>query len=437
MKERLLNHPVLKAASVIIAFVVWLAIMNISNPIITRTITNIPVNVTNASYIESMNLSYALAAGFDTIAVSVEANRSLVERLSAANISATVDLTQIVDMDADPVMVPVTVSVPGVSQNAITVLPRNIQLRLEEMQSKDFVINAVAGSSSPARGYEVGSLTSNPEKMTIRGPSSMIERIDKVQAEVDVSYLDSDTSLGATLHVFDKNGDELNESRMSYLTFSVPESSIRVSVKLYKVASEIPIVAQTYGDPSPGYQAGEVTVTPQTISVAGTEEALEEFRLDGNRILITEESAAVDISGASKDVEIRVNLPDYLPSGIRLADGFSETVVVTVKILQFNTKSLEVESRNIEKLNLAEGRNAVFESAVVDIRVRGSDIGLDSITKDDVHASVDLADVKLGTQMVPVKVELPEGFELAEDVLAEITVTENTVLPQSEVTAAE
>lgn len=436
MRERLLSHPGLKAAAIIIAFVVWLAIMNVSNPVITRTITNIPVNVTNPSYIESMNLSYALADGFDTISVSVEGNRSLVEKLSASNISANVDLTQIIDMNANPVMVPVTVSVPGVNQNAITVIPRNIQLRLEEMESKDFVLGAVTGNTVPARGYEVGSLATNPEKLTIRGPSSMIQRIDKVQAEVDVSYLDSDAVLGATLHVYDKNGDELTESRMNYLTFSVGEDAVRVYVELYKVISEIPIIAEPYGEPKAGYQVGEVSVTPQTISIAGSDEALAEFKADGNRILIAKETRAVDITGASEDVEIRVNLPDYLPAGIRLASGFSDTVVVTVKILLYNTKSLELDTKHIEKQNIKEGRNAVIENSVVDIRVKGSDQDLEGLTADMISASVDLKDVPLGTSTVPVHVVLPDNFALAEDVLVDITVTENTVLSQNEETEA-
>ena len=432
MRERLLDHPVLKLISVVIAFLVWLAIMNVSNPVITRTITNIPVNVTNASYIESMNQSYALADGFDTVNVTVEATRSTVEKLSANNISANVDLTQIIDMDSNPVMVPVTVSVPGVNQSSVSVNPRNIQIRLEEMESKDFVINAVAGKSSPARGYEVGSLTSIPEKLTIRGPRTMIDRIDKVQAEVDVSYLDQDTTLGATLHVYDKNGDELGESRMNYLTFSVDESGIRVKVTLYKVVTEVPIYAETYGEPAPGYQVGEITVTPQNISIAGSDEALQKFHDEGGAILINSESKAVDISGASSDVEIRVNLPDYLPAGIRLAEGFSDTVVVTVKILEYNTKSLEYETKNIEKQSLKDGLNAVFESSVVDIRVKGSDKALENLTADQIETYVDLKGIPLGTSSVPVRVELPDGFSLAEDVMVDITVTETTVLSQTE-----
>ena len=432
MKNRLFQNPGLKVASLLIAFFVWLVIMNVSNPVITRTISNIPVNVSNSSYIESMNLSGAITPGFDTVNVIVEANRSVAERLTPAIVNATVDLTQIIDMESSPVMAPVTVSIPGVSQNAITVIPRNIQLTLEEMESRDFMINPVTGGTTPARGYQVGKMVSNPEKMTIRGPKSLIERIDKVQAEVDVSYLRDDSAIGATIHIYDKNGDELNESRMKYLTFSADESAIRVLVELYSILSDVEIGAETYGTPAQGYQAGEITVTPQTISVAGPADVLSSFLTSGGSLLITEESRAVDISGASDDVEIRVNLPDYLPGGLEIAEGFSDTVVVTVKILEYNTKSVEFETKAIEKKNLQEGYSAVFDSASLDIRVKGEDSALEHLTADSISASVDLSDLEPGTVTVPVDVRLPDEFGIAEPVTADITITKTTVLTQSE-----
>lgn len=426
MKDRLLNHPFLKAASLVVAFAVWLIIMNISNPVITKTVSNIPVNVTNVSYVESMNLSYALANGYDTVSVTIEASRSVAERLTASNITATADLTQIIDMNSNPVLVPVTVSVPGVSPSAASVYPRNVQIRLEEMVSKDFVINAVA-VSTPARGFEVGTLTAYPEKVTIRGPKSLVKRIDQVQAEVDVTGLDADASLKAVLHTYDKNGDELSESRINNLTYS--ESTILVDVDLYRVRADVAIETEAYGKPADGYYVGDISVTPQTISVAGTDEALEELASVGNRILITEESRAVDISGASTDDEVRVNLSKYLPDGISLASGLSDTVVVTVKILEFNTKSIEIESKNIAKTNLEQNLNAVFDSSTVDIRIKGSDEALETLSADAITAKVDLTDFSEGTFMVPVEVELPEGFSLAEEPMIELTITETTVLP--------
>lgn len=432
MKSRLLSHPGLKAASLIVAFAVWLIIMNVNNPVVRKTIINIPLTVTNASYVESMGLAYAPMTNSDSVSVTVETNRSIAERLSQNNITATVDLTQIVDMNSNPVMVPVNVSIPGVSQNSIIVQPRNVQIRLEELVSRDFVINAVTGSSFPARGYEVGTLSCTPEKVTIRGAKSMVERIDSVQAEVDVSYLSEDSILTATLHIFDKNGDEMSESRMKYFSFNIDVDRIRVNVKLYRVQTDVGIAAETYGDPAPGYYVGEITMTPQTVSVAGTTEALMGIREQGNRLLITEESRAVDISGASEDVEIRVNLPDYLPTGTRLAAGLSDTVVVNVKILEFNTKSLVIETKNIKKENQSEKLNAVFTSTTMDVRIKGTDAALASLTPDMLDLSVDLKGLEAGTYTLPIQVGLPEEFSLAEEATADITLTETTVVNDTE-----
>jgi len=71
MKNTVFRNPGLKLVSLFAAYVVWFLIMNISNPVTIRTISNVPVNISNASYIESQNLSYRIADGFDTISVTV------------------------------------------------------------------------------------------------------------------------------------------------------------------------------------------------------------------------------------------------------------------------------------------------------------------------------------------------------------------------------
>ena len=423
MKNRLFEHPVLKIVSLVIAFIVWLVIMNVSNPVITRTISNIPVNVSNASYIESMNLSYALADGFDTVSVQISANRSVTERLMQSSITANVDLTQIIDFNSDPVMVPVTVQIPGVSTDSITANPRNIEISLEDMVSQDFVINTTAGDTSPANGYEIGSISATPEKLTLRGPKSLIERIDKVVAQVDVTGLKTDATLGTTIRVFDKNGDVLSDSRMNYLTPNIGFDDIRVRVTLDEVLSDVPIVAQSYGTPAEGYTVGDISVTPSTIQLVGSEDALDAFRADGGKIVIDSDSKAVDISGASSDQDINVKITDYLPADLRLAADLTDKVVVNVKILEQNTKSFEIETKNIRQDNLPDSLNAVFKESQLDVRVKGSDEKLARLSTDDISASVDLSGVKAGDVTLPVSISLPDGYELASQVTADLTIS--------------
>ncbi|WP_274941154.1 CdaR family protein [Chordicoccus furentiruminis] len=422
-RNHVFTHPVLGVVSLVIAFFVWLIVMNVSDPVRTKTFASIPVSVSNASYVESKGLSYKIADGFQNISVTVKSNTSIIERLSTSSIVANADLTQIIDFNSDPVMVPVTVQIPGVSTDSITANPRNIEISLEDMVSQDFVINTTAGDTSPANGYEIGSISATPEKLTLRGPKSLIERIDKVVAQVDVTGLKTDATLGTTIRVFDKNGDVLSDSRMNYLTPNIGFDDIRVRVTLDEVLSDVPIVAQSYGTPAEGYTVGDISVTPSTIQLVGSEDALDAFRADGGKIVIDSDSKAVDISGASSDQDINVKITDYLPADLRLAADLTDKVVVNVKILEQNTKSFEIETKNIRQDNLPDSLNAVFKESQLDVRVKGSDEKLARLSTDDISASVDLSGVKAGDVTLPVSISLPDGYELASQVTADLTIS--------------
>ena len=422
-RNHVFTHPVLGVVSLVIAFFVWLIVMNVSDPVRTKTFASIPVSVSNASYVESKGLSYKIADGFQNISVTVKSNTSIIERLSTSSIVANADLTQIIDFNSDPVMVPVTVQIPGVSTDSITANPRNIEISLEDMVSQDFVINTTAGDTSPANGYEIGSISATPEKLTLRGPKPLIERIDKVVAQVDVTGLKTDATLGTTIRVFDKNGDVLSDSRMNYLTPNIGFDDIRVRVTLDEVLSDVPIVAQSYGTPAEGYTVGDISVTPSTIQLVGSEDALDAFRADGGKIVIDSDSKAVDISGASSDQDINVKITDYLPADLRLAADLTDKVVVNVKILEQNTKSFEIETKNIRQDNLPDSLNAVFKESQLDVRVKGSDEKLARLSTDDISASVDLSGVKAGDVTLPVSISLPDGYELASQVTADLTIS--------------
>lgn len=422
-RNHVFTHPVLGVVSLVIAFFVWLIVMNVSDPVRTKTFASIPVSVSNASYVESKGLSYKIADGFQNISVTVKSNTSIIERLSTSSIVANADLTQIIDFNSDPVMVPVTVQIPGVSTDSITANPRNIEISLEDMVSQDFVINTTAGDTSPANGYEIGSISATPEKLTLHGPKSLIERIDKVVAQVDVTGLKTDATLGTTIRVFDKNGDVLSDSRMNYLTPNIGFDDIRVRVTLDEVLSDVPIVAQSYGTPAEGYTVGDISVTPSTIQLVGSEDALDAFRADGGKIVIDSDSKAVDISGASSDQDINVKITDYLPADLRLAADLTDKVVVNVKILEQNTKSFEIETKNIRQDNLPDSLNAVFKESQLDVRVKGSDEKLARLSTDDISASVDLSGVKAGDVTLPVSISLPDGYELASQVTADLTIS--------------
>ena len=75
----------------------------------------------------------------------------------------------------------------------------------------------------------VGSLTADPEKVTLRGPKTLISEISKVVAEVNVSGLSEDAELEAKLVLYDVNGNVIDQT---LLENNLGKEGISVRVKL-------------------------------------------------------------------------------------------------------------------------------------------------------------------------------------------------------------
>ena len=80
LKQRLKNNWTLKLASVAIAFLIWLVVGNINDPIIQKVYSNVKVNITNGSYIESRGMTYRLDSNYQTVSVTLRGNSSKVTK---------------------------------------------------------------------------------------------------------------------------------------------------------------------------------------------------------------------------------------------------------------------------------------------------------------------------------------------------------------------
>ena len=420
---KLFQNMTLKMASLAGAIIIWLIIMNINDPVVTRIIYDVPVNVVNTSYIESMGLSYKISDGYDTIAVTVRGNRSLVESLTASRFNVTADLTQIISLETDPVMVPLTVYCPSISSENLTASPRNINIDIEEMVSKEFVINATEAGTTPANGFEVGEMTVEPETVTIRGPGTLIDKIERVNAIVDVTGIRTDKDMEPVIRITDKNGEQITDTQMSYLSMNVTEEEMNVHVTVYAVRSGVSLKVETSGEPASGYTVGNIAVTPSTLSVVGSRAVLDMLEQNGNVITITADSGLVDVTDKVSDVSVKIDIRHILPEGLSLASQISTTAVVSVQILPANSRSVTVETRNIDLSGLADGYSCVFESSSLEIKIQGSPEILSGLSASDLRASVDLSGLMIGRQKVPVSVDLPDGCSLVEDVFVGVIIS--------------
>ena len=193
MKKNLMNKFTLKILSLAVAILVWLLVVNIEDPVRSETYWDVPVTIVNESYLTSNLQIPLLVDGSDTVTVRVRATSSTLRSIDRDSIKAEADMTQIISMDTTPYMVPVRVVCPGVSDEDITVTPANIPIETDELTSQAMTISASVGGTTPEAGYEVGKLTVNPEKVTISGPEDLINKLDRVVADIDVSGMSKAT----------------------------------------------------------------------------------------------------------------------------------------------------------------------------------------------------------------------------------------------------
>lgn len=433
-KRKLTDNLSLKIMSVAIAIVVWLIVVNIDNPVGTNYYTITDVELINKEYVESSDTIGKMCMpeeNQDSVKVAITASKKVRDRIRLSDITAVADLQQAVSLDTDPVMVPITVTclASGVLPSDIKVTPQNLTVNLDEKETQEFVVNVSKGDTKPGKDYEVGSLTASPEKIRITGPKTLVNKIDKVNATIALDGNTEDYTQEVNLTIYDKNQEALSESEMNSLRIE-NNAKVIVTAKLWKIRTGVKIAAGYVGTPAGGYQVGSVKTVPDTISVAGNTEGLESLSENDNMITIPADR--IDISGESKDVERKISLKNLLPDNVKLTSDSSEDVWVTVSILPVGSQEFNLPTKNIEVKNKPDNLQVTFETAQIALRIKSESEDLEDLNiNEDVKAEIDLKDKEAGNYKVPVKLSLPDGYEMVEDVYTEVVISPASVSDES------
>lgn len=409
MKERLMNNWGLKILAFFVAALLWFIVVNIDNPITDQTYSNIPVNVINAEVLASEDSpkTYQIVDNTQTVNVTVKAKRSVLSKISQEDIVAVADMKELV-LESQ---IPIQVSVKGHEYKEAYSNPRNLQIHLEDEETRKFPI--VPKTTGTVRdGYVLGNIQAVPERVSIRGPKSMIDKISKVEASVSVSGLSQDTVLPSELTLYDQDGNKIDQQ---LLMNNLGGDGVGISVQLLNTKS-IPVVFDTSEIMvADGYGFAGITYEPQEVNVCGETSALKKI----SEIRIP--ASVLRKKGLKGKTEQIVDISKYLPEDIQLVEENGASVVVTISVEKDGTKSFDVTVGSIVVDNLKEGMTMRFETAeALEIPVRGPKEALDTIDM-SASISIDMAPYEdPGVYDVPIKVSLPEHCTLEKEVLVKV-----------------
>lgn len=413
MKKRLMNNWGLKILAFFVAALLWFVVVNIDNPITDQTYSNIPVNVINAEVLASEDSpkTYQIVDNTQTVNVTVRAKRSVLSKISQEDIVAVADMKELV-LESQ---IPIQVSVKGHEYKEAYSNPRNLQIRLEDEETRKFPI--VPKTTGTVRdGYVLGNIQAVPERVSIRGPKSVIDKISKVEASVSVSGLSQDTVLPSELILYDQDGNEIDQQ---LLMNNLGTDGVAISVQLLNTKN-VPIVFDTSDIiVEDGYELAGITYEPREVKVCGEASALKKV----TEIRIP--ASVLRVRGLKEKTEQIIDISKYLPDDIQLVEENGESVVVTISVEKDGTKLFEVTAGSIVVNNLKDGMIMHFETAeALEIPVRGPKEALEAIDMGAI-ISIDMAKYdKPGVYNVPVEVSLPDHCILEKEVFVKVALEE-------------
>lgn len=415
MKKALTRNLGLKLASLVLAFVLWFLVAQIYDPKDTVTFNNIQVRLINTELLDEEGKVYEVLDNSNLVRVTVTGPQSIVKsELRRSDIVAEADMSKLTDINT----IAITYYCENVSNDSVEIKGNHdsVRLSVEDKTSKWIKLESNT-IGEVASGYLIGNVTLDQTNIEVTGPKSAISQVD--HAGVDINVTDSTSSLSANVDIklYDADGNELT---LESVKKNVNSAHMTVEVLATK---EVPVEIEYMGVPEDGYMAtGEVESSVPTVRIAGTASAL----VGISAITVPEDR--MNITGQSSDLVDIINLKEYLPSNVRLANkSFDGKITATVYIEPIDTKDLTIPADNISITGVPDGMEAEVTSTAEEYNITVSGLTRDvSILRDSsVTGVLDLNQWMEDNgleELTPGNYTIPVTFNLSEDITVDTDV---------------
>ncbi|MBO5474472.1 MAG: hypothetical protein J6A08_11935 [Lachnospiraceae bacterium] len=424
MKNKFVKNWGLKIGSFLFAVVLWIIVTNINDPVISYKATDIPVTIKNGNLITDNGQIYEVLDGTDVIdVVTIFAPRSIIDSLDDSNVVAVADMNDLTSVNT--ISIKLSTNKHNDKLESIKGSIDSVKLNIENKVTKSLSLKANT-TGEVGEGYMLGDVTTEQNLVRISGPESLISQVSRASVEVGVSGFTSNISTDADIRLLDEDGKEI---RAASIDKSI--SKVRVNVEILQVKT-VPVKYVVTGIQAEGYRlTGQIESTRDYVNIAGRAKVIQNI----NEIEIPEN--VIDVTGAKENVTTLVNLKDYLPDGVILADeDFSGNINVTVFVEQEIERKVTIPVEDINITGIPEGYEATITEPedTCDITLVGLASELDAIAMEEIEATADVAswfeseemeEPDRGNYWIPITITVAdETVSLGDEVLVRVHITE-------------
>ncbi len=312
MKGFFLKDSSLKVISFVVAVLLWFYVILVVDPSVDVTVKDIPIRYTNQEVLEERGLSLVPDAN-DTVELKIRGSRKKIANIENKNIYASVDLMNMTKVGK--FKLPISISVPYEYDEIVSKTPNNVDVVIDKIVTVARGVE-IKTEGSVANGYIAGTPQSSVTSVTLKGASSLIEKIRGVAAVLDYDGRTGDINDKEKLFFVDGNGKIIDEKDSIYESVSMDVNKTDIKCSVMRLET-IPVRVDTsmVGDEY------KITVQPSNVTVYAEDEIMAE--------LLEISTEPVDAEKLSAEGKQNVKL--VVPEGVFLRDGISEVMVKAEK----------------------------------------------------------------------------------------------------------
>ena len=371
--KTLTNNIWLKVLALVLAFVLWVLVAQINNPVRTLTYNNVKVTLVGANVLEAEGKVYQVLNNSDIAKVTVRAPESVINSITASDITAIADLSQINEDGTVPIIYSLE------RAESITADHDTVSVAVENRITK-YVNITWQTIGSVGEGCVQGKVNLERNRIEVTGPESAVNRVSYAQVTIDLDDAVKTISADMEIILYDTKGNRVESDMIVKQTDYVTTTVTVLSTKT------VPIYASTTGEPAAGFVfTGDISVNPSVVTIAGDTSVLNTI----SRIDITN---PVDISSAKNDTTATFSLTDFLPAGVSFEDpDYDDEVAVTANIEKKVEKNLTVSADHFILTDIPDGYEAeIAGDEDIIVRLTGLETELNAISAESIRGLIEV-----------------------------------------------
>ncbi len=401
LKKLFFNDKFVIAFSIVIAIISWMVITIVQAPETEFIIHDVPITI-------QVEGTAAGERGLDiinnektiqTVSVSVKGPKYIVSSLTASDVNVTASLSNV----TAPGKYNLELKATKVSQDEFEVIGANpgvILASFDYIDTKKFTVIAEAEGASAVAGLVAEKAIvsdSNYSVVTVKGPRSELQLLDKIVAKATVdAVLSETTGFTANLLLLDAHGNELDKSLFKITSVdNVDVTTVEISVPVSK-AKEVPIVV-TFSNLPEGFDPKNLnySLNYDKIYIIGPAETIDSIS--------SIQLEAIDLFTLSPD-NYEFILRPILPNGIKVYDQSTEITVTFNDMNTYQVKTFSVN--NFQSIGDTKGTLA---SEIKNVKICAPRNIMWRIDSNDLIAVADLSGKTSGDHSVDVMIDCSEN----------------------------